>query len=52
MRDSQCLDTDLNQIRDFAGKNTRICVRRSALLAISSATGEISDGLSVNWSDT
>ena len=33
IRESQCLDTDLNLMRDFRGSLTRICMRRSSLLA-------------------
>lgn len=45
MRESQRLDTDLNRIRIFAGKGSKISVRRSRLLAITSAASEISDEL-------
>ncbi|KAF7127779.1 hypothetical protein RHSIM_Rhsim11G0068700 [Rhododendron simsii] len=40
-RASQCLDTDLNRIRGLAGRRKRICARRSTLLAISTAAGEV-----------
>ena len=37
MRESQCLETDLNLRRDFMGRKSRIWIRRSTLLAIVSA---------------
>lgn len=40
MRKRQSLETDLNRSRDFAGKRSRISVRRSMLLAINSAAGD------------
>lgn len=43
MRENQCLDTDLNRIRDFARTRSRISVRISTLLAITSAASELSD---------
>ncbi|KAF7152277.1 hypothetical protein RHSIM_Rhsim01G0014700 [Rhododendron simsii] len=49
IRESQCLDTDLNQIRNFAGKSSKICVRRSTLLAIACADGELSDERWPSW---
>ena len=40
MRESQCLDTDLNLMRDFTGRWMRISLRRSSLLPIFSAAYE------------
>lgn len=40
MRESHCLDTDLKHRRDFGGNRTRICDRRSSLLATSVADDE------------
>ena len=37
IRESQCLDTDLNLIRDLRGSRSRTSFRRSSLLAIISA---------------
>lgn len=37
MRESQCLDTDLNFMRDLMGRRRRISFRRSSLPAIFSA---------------
>ena len=33
MKESQCLDTDVNLMRDLRGSFTRISLRRSSLLA-------------------
>lgn len=41
MRDSQCLDTNLNLTSDFTGKQTRISVNRSALFAMASAANAL-----------
>lgn len=43
MRDSQCLDTDLERRSDFTGSRIRISVKRSSLVAISSAEDVYSD---------
>ncbi|KAJ0098334.1 hypothetical protein Patl1_20708 [Pistacia atlantica] len=37
MRDSQCLDTDLNFTKDLSGRQRSISVKRSSLFAIISA---------------
>lgn len=41
MRDSQCLDTNLNLTSDFTGKQTRISVNRSPLVAMASAANSL-----------
>lgn len=38
--DSHCLETDWNRISDFGGKQTKICIKRSSLLAIKIADGD------------
>lgn len=40
MRESHCLDTDLNLMSDLAETRRSISVRRSTLVAIISAAGE------------
>lgn len=39
MRESQCLDTDLNWQRDLKGKNEKIWIKTSVLAATASAGG-------------
>lgn len=45
MRESHCLDTDLNLMSDLAGTRRSISVRRSTLLAIVSGGEDARDGL-------
>lgn len=40
MRESQCLDTDLNRMRDLMGRRIRISVNRSELAATLSAADD------------